>query len=105
MANPGEKNISAYVCPKVAQKLREQTSERGQKIYKAVEGALRLWITLTSTEQSQWIENKVNPEPFDEDLDPEIRAFARASAALTKKLQNRAAASKKKRTQHKNEPV
>ena len=41
----------------------------------------------------------VKPVSGDEDLDEEIRAFARSFAALTEKLERRAAASVQKKTQ------
>ena len=46
MAQPGEKNISAYVDPKVAEAFSEQSEERGYKKLKAIEGALKVFLCL-----------------------------------------------------------
>ena len=44
----------------------------------------------------------ITPESGDEDLDAEIRVFARSFAILTKKLQSRKAASVQKKSRRKN---
>lgn len=79
----------------------EQVDGRGYTKYRAIEGAIRLWLTLTPHEQVELIEGKPKPESSDEDLDEEIRAFARSFAVLTQKLERRASANAQKKPQRK----
>jgi len=46
MAQPGEKNISAYIEPKVVEEFSEQTEKKGYIKRKAVEGAIKAFISL-----------------------------------------------------------
>ena len=46
MADPSEKNVSAYINPKVAEAFSEQSEERGYLKRKAIEGALKVFICL-----------------------------------------------------------
>ena len=46
MANPGEKNVSAYINPKVVEAFSEQVEEKGYLKRKAIEGAIRAFIVL-----------------------------------------------------------
>ena len=85
----------------LSEKFSSQVLERGYTKYRAIEGALRLWITLSPTEQNVWIEGNPKPVSGDEEIDEEIRAFARSFAVLTEKLERRAAASVQKKTQRK----
>ena len=97
-----QKSFGVDVDSKLLDEFTEQYTARGFKKYRTLEGALRLWLTLSSNEQAQWIEGKTKPVSTDEDLDDEIRAFARQFAVLTKKLQNRAKSSAQKKTRRKN---
>lgn len=95
MAKPGEKNISAYIDSKLSEEFKEHCDDRGIRQYKALEGAIRLWLTLTPTEQILWIQDKAKPAS-DDDLDEQIRQAARGFAILSEKLANRAASNSKK---------
>ena len=57
MAQPGEKNISAFINPSVSDRFSEQTDNRGQKKYRALEGSIRLWLSLPSEVQALLIAN------------------------------------------------
>ena len=46
MAQPGEKNISAYIDPKVAEELSKQTDNKGYTKRKAIEGAIKAFISM-----------------------------------------------------------
>jgi hypothetical protein len=46
MASPGEKNVSAYIEPKVANAFSEQIEKRGYLKRKAIEGALKAFIEI-----------------------------------------------------------
>jgi len=98
-----QKSFGVDVDSKLLDEFTEQYTSRGFKKYRTLEGALRLWLTLSSQEQIQWIEG--NPKPVssdvDVDLDEEIRVFARSFAVLTKKLQDRAAANTQKKPRRK----
>lgn len=58
MAQPGEKNISAYVNPKVAEEFSEQSEERGYVKRKAIEGALKVFLSLPSEVQVAVMESR-----------------------------------------------
>jgi hypothetical protein len=100
MAMPGEKNISAFINSEVSEKFKKQCEARGFTKYRAVEGALRLWLTLTPTEQVGLIEGKVKPVS-DDDLDKQIRQFARDFSILAEKLERRGTASGKGKSRRK----
>jgi len=103
MPQKGKKNINVNIDKKIADEFARQTDERGYTKYRAVEGAFRLWLQANPDEQVKQINGIPKPAASDEDLDAEIRAFAREFAILTKKLQNRANASEQKTTRRKNE--
>ena len=46
MAQPGEKNVSAYVDPKVVEAFSNQTDKKGYIKRKALEGAIKAFIVL-----------------------------------------------------------
>lgn len=46
MAQPGEKNVSAYIDPKVVEAFSNQTDKKGYIKRKAIEGAIRAFIVL-----------------------------------------------------------
>lgn len=46
MPQPGEKNISAYIDPKVVEELSNQTDKKGYTKRKAIEGAIKAFISL-----------------------------------------------------------
>jgi len=46
MAQPGEKNITAYINPKVAEAFSEQCEKIGYQKYRAIEGAIKAFISL-----------------------------------------------------------
>lgn len=96
MAMPGEKNISAFVAPDIAEQFKRQCEER--KYFKgvALEGALRAWLLIDRNTQRDWIEGKPKPESNPEDLDDQIRQLARDFVVLSEKLEYRAATNAKK---------
>jgi len=57
MTRPGEKNISAFINPQVSEKFSEQTESRAQFKRRAIEGAIKLWLSLPNEVQSRLIEN------------------------------------------------
>jgi len=97
MRRNDQKSFAVDVDSDLLKEFTDQYLSRGLKKYKALEGAIRLWLTLPSQEQTQWIEGKPKPESGD-DLDAQIRQFARDFAALTEKLERRASATSAKRT-------
>ena len=101
MRRSDQKSFAVDVDSNLLKEFTDQYLNRGLKKYKALEGAIRLWITLPPQEQTQLIEGKPKPESSDEDLDEEIRAFARSFAVLTQKLERRAAANAQKKPQRK----
>lgn len=46
MAQPGEKNITAYINPKIAEAFSAQCEKIGYQKYRAIEGAIRAFICL-----------------------------------------------------------
>lgn len=46
MAQPGEKNVTAYINPQVAEAFSMICDERGYTKYRAIEGAIRAFISL-----------------------------------------------------------
>ena len=99
MAQPGEKNISAFIDPKVSEAFKDQCEARGITKRKAVEGALRAWITMTPTEQNLWIENKTKPvfsaDPQENEIYSLIDQGARIFAEIDTKIRRSEAASEK----------
>ena len=96
MASPGEKNVSAYVEPEVAEAFSKQVESRGQLKRRAVEGALRMWLTLSPQEQVGWIQGKTTQTTGD--LDDDIRDLAVRFARLTEKLESRDSTKSQKKT-------
>jgi len=102
MALPGEKNISAFVDPKVSEKFKQQCE--GQKYFKntTLEGAIRYWLTLDRTTQGLLMEgmNPSKPEnavPADAEIYADLDSLARSVAAVTEKIsRNQAARNQKK---------
>ena len=83
MPQKGKKNINVNIDKKIADEFARQTDERGYTKYRAVEGAFRLWLQANPDEQVKQINGIPKPAASDEDLDAEIRAFAREFAILT----------------------
>ena len=52
MGTKKQRNINAAINSEVADLFYEQIDERGHKVYRAVEGSLRLWISLPSEIQA-----------------------------------------------------
>lgn len=58
MAQPGEKNVSAYVDPKVATAFTELADGKGYVKRKAIEGALKVFLSLPSEVQVAVMESR-----------------------------------------------
>ena len=63
MRRSDQKSFGVDIDSELLDKFTEQYNARGFKKYRALEGAMRLWITLTSAEQNQWIEG-ANSKPL-----------------------------------------
>ena len=57
MAQPGEKNITAYIDPKVAEDFSKQCEKIGYQKYRAIEGALKAFISLPEELQVAMMKN------------------------------------------------
>jgi len=101
MVQSKAKNINAAIDSEVAEKFYSQIDERGQKIFRAVEGALRLWLTLSSEDQTRWIEGKATPvfstDPSENEIYAELDQLARNFASVNAKIRRSEAARKKSR--------
>ena len=95
MRRNNQKSFAVDIDSQLLKEFTDQYLGRGYKKFKALEGAIRLWVSIGSAEQTQWIEGKVT-QASDDDLDEQIRQFARDFAALTGRLKHRAAASSQK---------
>jgi len=100
MRRNNQKSFAVDADSELLKEFTNQYLKRGFKKFKALEGAIRLWVSLTSAEQTQWIEGKPMPES-DGDLDEQIRKFAREFASLTERLEYRAAATGKGKSRRK----
>lgn len=65
----------------LSSRFSDQVIERGYTKYRAIEGAVRLWLTLTPTEQNRWIENKpvLKPEsavPSEDEIYRDLESLA-----------------------------
>ena len=90
MALPGEKNISAFITPEVSEQFKQQCESRGFTKYRAVEGALRLWVTLDPIKQLELIEGRTTPvfskNPDENEIYVELDDLARKFAAVNEKI-------------------
>jgi len=57
MTKPGEKNISALIDPAISEEFKTHCDSVGRRQYKAIEGALRLWLNLPSEIQALVIDS------------------------------------------------
>jgi hypothetical protein len=57
MTRPGEKNISAMINPDISDQFKVHCDSVGRRQYKAVEGAIRLWLNLPNEIQSLLIDS------------------------------------------------
>jgi len=101
MAQPGEKNISAFVDPEVSKDFKQQCE--GRKYFKnaALEGAIRGWLTLDRVTQGELMEGKTKPESEDDNLDEQIRQLARDLSAISEKLKHLDLSNSQKKAQRK----
>ena len=65
MAIKSSKDINAAVDSDLADEFYRQIDARGQKVKRAIAGAIRLWLTLTPAEQNLWIEGKFKQAALD----------------------------------------
>jgi len=82
-----QKNFNVNINEQLSDDFTEQCDSRGYTKYKALEGALRMWLKLSPQEQVRYIEDKTKPSS--NDLDEEIRELAVRFATLSEKLANR----------------
>jgi hypothetical protein len=89
MAQPGEKNISAFINQQVSEDFKNQCEKRGFIKYKAIEGALRLWLTLSQQEQVELIEGiskHKDKMDSDDDIMDDLDRLAREVAAIKSRI-------------------
>jgi len=83
MPKTGQKNFNVNIEEKLAIKFDDQITMRGYTKYRAIEGALRLWLTLTPHEQVALIEGKLPMQKMEgnriEQLKLLLREFVRIS--------------------------
>ena len=74
MTKPGEKNISALIDPKVSDEFKSHCDQVGRRQYKAIEGAIRLWLNLPNEIQSLVIDsNDKNVKLISDSLSRQLR--------------------------------
>jgi len=99
MANRDTKDVNAAIDYDLAEKFYAQVNERGQKVKRAVAGAIRCWISMTPTEQNLWIENKTksvfSADPQENEIYSLIDQGARIFAEIDTKIRRSEAASEK----------
>lgn len=87
----------------LSKKFSEQVIERGYTKYRAIEGSLRLWLTLTPHEQVELIEDKSKPVFSDDSIENEIYIaldkLARDFVSVNAKIQAFQGSNHKKKTQ------
>jgi len=89
MRRPDQKSFGVDINSKLLDEFIEQYSSRGFKKYRALEGAIRLWLTLASHEQSQWITGKAKPEAgiaSDDEILADLDRLAHDVAAMKAKI-------------------
>lgn len=52
MRSPEHKNVNVNMDSEIADRFAEQVEKRGQKKFRAIEGAIKLWISLPNEVQS-----------------------------------------------------
>ena len=57
MRRADQKNFGVNINEELADRFSEQIDERGQKKFRAIEGAIKLWLNLPSEVQAQLISN------------------------------------------------
>ena len=101
MRKPEQKNVNVNMNSEIADEFAAQVEDRGQKKFRAIEGALRLWLTLTSQDQTRWIEGKAKPvfstDPSENEIYDELDQLARNFASVNAKIRRSEAARKKSR--------
>ena len=100
-----QKNVNVNMNSEIADEFAAQVEDRGQKKFRAIEGALRLWLTLTSQDQTRWIEGKAKPvfstDPDENEIYVELDDLARRFAAVKQKIRQIGMAEKKRPRKHK----
>ena len=90
MRRINQKSFGVDVDSKLCDEFTEQYIARGFKKYRTLEGALRLWLTLSSHEQTQWVEGKVKPafsaDPSENEIYIELDEIARRFASVNEKI-------------------
>ena len=101
MRRSDQKSFGVDVDSKLLDEFTEQYIARGFKKYRTLEGALRLWLTLSSEEQTRWIEGKATPvfstDPSENEIYAELDQLARNFASVNAKIRRSEAARKKSR--------
>ena len=104
MAQPGEKNISAFISPGVAGEFKSQCEERKYFKGTALEGALRAWLLLDRNTQRDYIEGKVKPESSvasENEIYADLAKLAEDFRAVDEKIRRSESAKQKKDALHK----
>ena len=99
MVKPGEKNISVFIDPEVSDMFKQYCDASGTKQYAAIEGAIRLWLSQTPQQQSDWIQNKAKPvfsaDPDKNEIYADLDLLARTFQAVNAKIRRSESARKK----------
>jgi len=89
MAQPGEKNISAYINPKVSEDFKLRCENQGIIKYRAIESAIRLWLSLPNEVQSILISNPdLEIQKIYEGLGQRLREALHKTLTLEEQYQN-----------------
>lgn len=86
MGQPGEKNITAFIEPKVAEAFHLQCDENIYKKYAAIAGAIRLWLILPQEHQMTLMKNGADATKVLKDI---LRSTAQASYKAPKSAKQR----------------
>jgi hypothetical protein len=58
MSQPGQKNLSAFIEPKIAELFQKHCENNGHIKYRAIEAAIRCWLALPTEVQSNLMQLK-----------------------------------------------
>ena len=87
MAEPGEKNISAFIDPEVSEAFKDRCEKSSTFKRKAVEGAIRLWLSLPNEVHALLISNPdVDVQSIYESLGNRLREALHNALLLEKQL-------------------
>ena len=90
VAMNGRKAFTVEANEELSKEFEKQRLARGYTKYRAIEGALRLWLTLSPLEQVKWIEGNPKPvfsdDPTENEILVDLDNLARAVSDVTEKI-------------------